>query len=200
MEEDYLVRHLVLSLNEQLKDKMAMNGDPLWSLDKHISQLRSWQSAWDTYQGLMPHQTLSPGVPMDVDHKKSTTIHMQNLPKLTPNEKECMGREKRCFCCCEPGHNAATCTGPPQVRMSAKTTGPSPVKGKTRQEVVDDESQVEESEKEEEVTKKKKTQKAKAMPSTSQPSSSHSPPSNADNEEDPPSYQDARVSIMNTLA
>src|SRR5882762_6045734 len=84
--------------------------------------------------------------------------------------------------------------------MLAKTTGPSPTKGKTRQEVVDDESQVEESEKEEEITKKKKVQKAKAKPSTPQPSSSHSPPSNADNEEDPPSYQDARVSIMNTLA
>ena len=84
--------------------------------------------------------------------------------------------------------------------MLAKTTGPSPAKGKTRQEVVDDESQVEESEKEEEVTKKKKVRKAKAKPSTPQPSSSCSPPSDADNEEDPPSYQDARASIMHTLA
>src|SRR5882762_4491979 len=89
-EEDYLVRRLVLSLNEQLKDKMATNGDPLWLLDKHISQLCSWQSAWDTYEGLMPRQTLSPGVPMDVDCKKLTTVRMQNLPKLTPDEKERM--------------------------------------------------------------------------------------------------------------
>src|SRR5882762_5958721 len=99
---------------------MATNGDPLWSLDKHISQLRSWQSAWDTYQGLMPHQTLSPGIPMDVDCKKSTTIWMQNLLKLTPEEKDCMRQEKRCFCCREPRHNAVTCTGPLQVKTSAK--------------------------------------------------------------------------------
>src|SRR5882762_11294692 len=90
MEEDYLICHLVLGLNERLKDKMAMNGDPLWSLDKHVSQLRSWQSAWDTYQGLMSRQTLSPGVLMDIDRKKSTTICTQNLPKLTPDEKERM--------------------------------------------------------------------------------------------------------------
>jgi len=94
MEEDYLIRRLVLGLNDRLKDKMATNGDPLWLLDKHISQLCSWQSAWDTYQGLMPRQTLSPCVPMDINHKKSTTVRTQNLPKLTPDEKERMRREK----------------------------------------------------------------------------------------------------------
>ena len=92
------------------------------------------------------------------------------------------------------------CTGTPQVKTSAKTTGPSPTKGKTRREVVEEESQVEESEKEEKVEKKKKVRKAKTKPSTPQPSSSRSPPSDADNEEDPPSYHDARVSIMNTLS
>ena len=138
---------------------------------------------------------------MDVDKKKSTSIRTQNLPKLTPEERQRCFREKLCYRCRQLGHNALNCTGQATATTSTKTTGKDK-KGKAQKEVVEESKEEEEtgSEEEEVITqKKKKVKKAKASPKAS--SSRRSPPSSdADNEEDPPSYHDVRASIVRSLA
>ena len=140
---------------------------------------------------------------MDVDKKKSTSIRIQNLPKLTPEERQRCFKEKLCYRCRQPGHNAPNCTGQTTVTTSMKTTGKDK-KGKARKEVVE-ESKDEETADEEEIVapKKKKVKKAKTSSSSKASSSHHSPQSppssDADNEDDPPSYQAARASIVRSL-
>ena len=68
---------------------MMTMGKATWDLQKHIDELRKWETSHNTYQGFnpfQPKQSLSQGVPMDIDKKKSTTVCTQNLPKLTPSE------------------------------------------------------------------------------------------------------------------
>ena len=134
---------------------------------------------------------------MDVDKKKSTSVWTQNLPKLTPEECQWCFREKLCYRCRQPGHNAPECTGQNTATMTLKTTGKDK-KGKARKEVVEETKEEESGSDEEVVVPKKKTRKVKV---SSKASTSHrSPPSSdVDNEEDPPSYQDVRASIVRSL-
>ena len=129
---------------------------------------------------------------MDVDKKKSTSIRTQNLPKLTPEERQRCFKEKLCYRCRQPGHNAPNCTSQTTATTSTKTMGKDK-KGKARKEVVEESKEEEETGSEEEevvIPKKKKVKKAKASPKAS--SSHRSPPSSdADNEDNPLSYQDA---------
>jgi len=139
---------------------------------------------------------------MDVDKKKSTSIRTQNLPKLTPEERQRCFREKLCYRCRQPGHNAPNCTGQTTVTTSTKTTGKDK-KGKAWKEVVE-ESKEEETGSEEEsiVPKKKKVKKAKtsSKASSSRQIPQSPPSSDADNEDEPPSYQAAQASIVHSLA
>ena len=140
---------------------------------------------------------------MDVDKKKSTSIRTQNLPKLTPEERQRCFREKLCYRCRQPGHSASNCTGQTTTTTSTKTTGKDK-KGKARKEVVEESKEEEETGSEEEIVvpKKKKVKKAKTSSHTSSSCQSpQSPPSlDADNEGDPLLYQDVRVSIVRSLA
>ena len=140
---------------------------------------------------------------MDVDKKKSTSIRTQNLPKLTPEERQRCFREKLCYRCRQPGHNTLNCTGQTTATTSTKTTGKDK-KGKTRKEVVEDSKEEEEMGSEEEIVvpKRKKVKKAKtsSRASSSRQSPQSPPSSDADNEGDPPSYQDTRASIVRSLA
>jgi len=98
------------------------------------------------------------------------------------------------------------CPGPDSTPISTSSSKMTSGKGKNRKEVVEeiDDEKAEESDKEEQLKKqeKKKVRKAKVAPSVA--SSSHAPmstaPSETDDEENPPSYQSACVSIMRTLA
>ena len=140
---------------------------------------------------------------MDVDKKKSTSIRTQNLPKLTPEERQRCFKEKLCYRCRQPGHSASNCTGQTIVTTSTKTTGKDK-KGKARKEVVEESKEEETVSDEEEVIAPKKKKVKKAKTSSKASSSCHppqSPPSSdADNEDDPPSYQAARASIVRSLA
>jgi len=205
-EEGYLIRRLVSGLNERLRDKMITNGKATWTMQEHINQLREWESSHNVYKGFTPFRhspALSPGVPMDVDKKKSTSIRTQNLPKLTPEERQRCFKEKLCYRCRQPGHSASNCTGQTIVTTSTKTTGKDK-KGKARKEVVEESKEEETVSDEEEVIAPKKKKVKKAKTSSKASSSCHppqSPPSSdADNEDDPPSYQAARASIVRSLA
>ena len=99
-EESYLIRRLVSGLNERLKLKMMTMGKVTWDLQEHINKLREWELSHNVYQGFtpfQPKQSLSQGVPMDVDKKKSTTVRTQNLPKLTPQLRERLRKKGACF-------------------------------------------------------------------------------------------------------
>ena len=99
-EEGYLIRRLVSGLNDRLRDKMITNGKATWTMQEHINQLREWESSHNVYKGFTPFchsSALSPGVLMDVDKKKSTSIRTQNLPKLTPKERQRCFKEKLCY-------------------------------------------------------------------------------------------------------
>jgi len=101
-EEGYLIRRLVSGLNERLRDKMITNGKATWTMQEHINQLREWESSHNVYKGFTPFRhnpALSPGVPMDVDKKKLTSIHTQNLPKLTPEERQRWRFRELCYRC-----------------------------------------------------------------------------------------------------
>jgi len=139
---------------------------------------------------------------MDVDKKKSTTIHTQNLPKLTPQICDELRKKGACFRCRKPGHMSCECPGPDSTPVSTSSSKTTSGKGKNRREVVEeiDEEKAEESEEEEQPKKqeRKKTRKAKVTPSVT--SSSRTPIVETDEEEDPPSYQSAHISIMRTLA
>src|SRR5882724_7454853 len=98
------------------------------------------------------------------------------------------------------------CPGPDSNPNSTSSSKVTSGKGKNHREVVEeiDDEKAEESDEEEQPKKqeKKKVRKAKVAPSVA--SSSHAPmsttPSETDDEEDPPSYQSARISIMRMLA
>ena len=75
-------------------------GKATWDLQKHIDELHEWESSHNIYQGFTPFQpkhSLSQGVPMDVDKKKSTTVRTQNLPKLTPQLHDELRKKGVCF-------------------------------------------------------------------------------------------------------
>jgi len=75
-------------------------GKATWDLQKHIDELREWESSNNVYQGFTPFQpkhSLSQGTPMDVDRKKSTTVRTQNLPKLTPQLRDKLKKKGACF-------------------------------------------------------------------------------------------------------
>jgi len=143
---------------------------------------------------------------MDVDRKKSTTVHAQNLPKLTPQLHEELRKNGVCFQCRKPGHMSHECPGPDSTSITTSSSKMTSSKGKNCREVVEevDDEKAEESDEEEQPKKqeRKKVRKAKVTPSVT--SSSCTPMSTThsetDNEEDPPSYQSARVSIMRALA
>jgi len=65
-DESYLTRRLVTGLNERLRLKMMTMGKATWDLQKHIDELREWETSHNTYQGFTPFQpkhSLSQGVP-----------------------------------------------------------------------------------------------------------------------------------------
>ena len=135
---------------------------------------------------------------MDVDKKKSTTVRTQNLPKLTAQIRDELRKKGACFRCRKPGHMSRECPGPDSTLISTSSSKTTSGKGKNGREVVEevDKEKADESE-EEEQSKKKKVRKVKATPSIA--SSSCTPIIETDEEEEPPSYQSARVSIMKTL-
>ena len=139
---------------------------------------------------------------MDVDKKKSTMVCTQNLPKLTPQICDELRKKGACFRCRKPGHMSQECPGPDSTPISTSSSKTTSSKGKNRREVAeeDDEEKADESEEEEQPKKQewKKVRKVKATPSIA--SSSCTPIIETDEEEEPPSYQSARVSIMRTLA
>jgi len=95
------------------------------------------------------------------------------------------------------------CPGPNSTPISTSSSKTTPGKGKNHREVIEeiDKEKADESEEEEQLKKQdrqKKNQKAKVIPSVA--SSSRTPIIETDEEEDPPSYQSARASIMRTLA
>jgi len=138
---------------------------------------------------------------MDVDKKKSTTVCTQNLPKLTPQICDELRKKGACFRCRKPGHMSRECPGPDSTSVLTSSSKTTSGKGKNRREVVEeiDEEKAEESDEEEQPKKqeKKKVRKTKVAPSVA--SSSRTPIIETDEEEDPPSYQSARASIMRTL-
>jgi len=179
-------------------------GKSTWDLQTHIDTLREWETSHQSYQGFthfQPRQSLSQGVPMDVDKKKSTTVRAQNLPKLTPQIRDELRKKGACFRCRKPGHMSRECPGPNSTLVSTSSSKMTSNKGKNRREVVEeiDEEKADESEEEEQPKQeKKKVRKAKATSSIA--SSSCTPIIETDEEEEPPSYQSACVSIMRTLA
>jgi len=204
-DESYLTRRLVNGLNERLRLKTMTMGKSTWDLQTHIDTLREWETSHQSYQGFtpfQPRQSLSQGVPMDVDKKKSTTVRTQNLPKLTPQLRDELRKKGACFRCRKPGHMSRECPGPDSTPISTSSSKTTSGKGKNRREVVEevDEEKADESEEEEQPKKqeRKKVRKAKATPSVA--SSSRTPIIETDEEEEPPSYQSARASIMRTLA
>jgi len=99
-DESYLTRRLVNGLNERLRLKTMTTGKSTWDLQTHIDTLREWETSHQSYQGFtpfQPRQSLSQGVPMDVDKKKSTTVRTQNLPKLTPQIRDELRKKGACF-------------------------------------------------------------------------------------------------------
>jgi len=83
---------------------------------------------------------------MDVDKKKSTSIHTQNLLKLTPEQCKKLFKEGKCYRCRQKGHKANECDGSHSVS--------SPQKGKKTQKEIAKESP-DPMETEEELLKKK---------------------------------------------
>jgi len=133
--------------------------------------------------------------------KESTTVCIQNLPKLTPQIRDELRKKGACF----GAGSVAICprmSGPDSTPISTSSSKTTSGKGKNHREVVEenDEEKAEESEEEEQPKKqeRKKVRKVKATPSIA--SSSRTPIIETDEEEEPPSYQSARVSIMRTLA
>jgi len=99
-DESYLIRRLVNGLNERLRLKMMTMGKSTWDLQTHIDTLREWETSHQSYQGFTPfqsRQSLSQGVPMDIDKKKSTMVCTQNLPKLTPQLRDELRKKGACF-------------------------------------------------------------------------------------------------------
>jgi len=94
------------------------------------------------------------------------------------------------------------CPGPDSTPVSMSSSKTTSGKGKNRKEVVEenDKENADESEEEEQPKKQewKKVRKAKAIPSVA--SSSRTPIIETDEDEEPPSYQSARASIIRTLA
>jgi len=81
-DESYLTRRFVNGLNERLRLKTMTMGKSTW-IFKHTSIRSANGKRPSVYQGFtpfQPRQSLSQGVPMDVDKKKSTTVRTQNLP------------------------------------------------------------------------------------------------------------------------
>src|SRR5882724_4470302 len=144
-------------------------GKSTWDLQTHIDTLREWETSHQSYQGFTPfqsRQSLSQGIPMDVDKKKSTTVRTQNLPKLTPQLREELRKKGACFRCRKPGHMSCECPGPDSITTSSSkmTSG----KGKNRKEVmeeVDDEEIKQSDEEQSKKQEKKRTRKAKVTPS-----------------------------------
>jgi len=184
---------------------MMTMGKATWDLQKHIDELREWETSHNTYQGFtpfQPKQSLLQGIPMDIDKKKSTMVCTQNLPKLTPQIRNELRKKGACFQCRKPGHMSRECPGPDSTPASTSSSKTTSSKGKNHREIVEeiDEEKVEESEEEEQLKKqeRKKARRAKVAPSVT--SSSRTPIIETDEGEEPPSYQSTRVSIMRTLA
>jgi len=74
-DESYLTRRFVNGLNERLRLKTMTMGKSTWDLQTHIDTIREWKRPISLTKGFtpfQPRQSLSQGVPMDVDKKKST--------------------------------------------------------------------------------------------------------------------------------
>ena len=95
---------------------------------------------------------------MDVDKKKSTMVHTQNLPKLTPQVHDELRKKGACFRCRKPGHMSRECPGPNSTPVSTSSSKTTSSKGKNCREVVEetDEEKADEPEEEEQLKKQEK--------------------------------------------
>jgi len=154
-------------------------GKATWDLQKHIDELHEWESSHNIYQGFtpfQPKQSLSQGVPMDVDRKKSTMVRTQNLPKLTPQLHEELRKKGACFWCRKPGHMSHECPGPDSTPIATSSSKTTSSKGKNHKEVIEevDDEGIEGSDEEQlKKQEKKKARKTKVTPSVA--SSSRTP-------------------------
>src|SRR5882724_203136 len=179
-DESYLIRRLVNGLNERLRLKTMTMGKSTWNLEKHIEELREWETSHNNYQGFTPFQpkhSSSQGTPMDVDKKKSTTVRTQNLPKLTPQLRNELRKKGACFRCRKPGHMSRECPSPDSTLVSTSSSKTTSNKGKNHREVVEeiDEEKADESEEEEQPKKQEKKKVKKAKATSSIASSSRTP-------------------------